>query len=404
MKTELQNTFYKRLKIIKMKSYQNIIYALITVFVLGCGDSKTKGETEENIENEPEINVIRITKKQFEDSGMQLGEITEQSFPKIVETTGMIDVPPQNRAVVSTFSGGYVQKTPLLIGDKVQKGQVLITLENPEFVEMQQNYLEVAEQLTFLKSEYDRQKTLIEEKISSQKNFLKAESDYKKVFATYNGLKKKLEMLNINIKSVESGTITSVVTLYAPIHGSITKLNITKGAYVSPADEIMEIVNTDHVHLELSVFEKDILQVKEGQKILFKIPEAIEGSFEAEVHLVGTSIDTKNRTVKVHGHLEDDKVHNFAVGMFVNAQIITESTQAKALPEAAIVTTDEGTFVLSAQPNVSDGYSFTQKEVSVGDTFKGYTAIQNVGDFSEKEIFLTKGAFNLVGESGGHEH
>ncbi len=398
MKTELQNTVYKRLKIIKMKSYQNIIYTLITVFVVGCGDSKTKGETEENFENEPEINVIQVTKKQFEDSGMQLGEITEQSFPKTVETTGMIDVPPQNRAVVSTFSGGYIQKTPLLIGDKVRKGQVLVTLENLEFVEMQQKYLEVAEQLTFLKSEYDRQKTLTEEKISSQKNFLKAESDYKKALATYNGLKKKLEMLNINIKSVESGTITSVVTLYAPIHGSITKLNITKGAYVSPADEIMEIVNTDHIHLELSVFEKDILQVEEGQKILFKIPEAIEGSFEAEVHLVGTSIDTKNRTVKVHGHLEDDKAHNFVVGMFVNAQIITESTQAKALPKDAIVITDEGTFVLCTQPNVSDGYSFTQKEVSVGDTFKGYTVIKNMSDFSEKEIFLTKGAFNLVGD------
>jgi cobalt-zinc-cadmium efflux system membrane fusion protein len=404
MKTELQNTFYKRLKIIKMKSYQNIIYTLIAIFVLGCGDSKTKGETEENNESKLEINEIQVTKKQFEDSGMRLGQITEQSFPKIVETTGMIDVPPQNRAVVSTFSGGYVQKTPLLIGDKVRKDQVLLTLENPEFVEMQQNYLEVAEQLTFLKSEYDRQKTLIEEKISSQKNFLKAESDYKKAFATYNGLKKKLEMLNINIKSVERGIITSVVTLYAPIHGSVTQLNITKGAYVSPADEIMEIINTDHVHLELSVFEKDILQVKEGQKILFKIPEAVEGSFEAEVHLVGTSIDTKNRTVKVHGHLEDDKVHNFAVGMFVNAQIITETTQAKALPNNAIVTTDEGTFVLSAKPNVSDSYSFTQKEVAVGDTFEGYTTIKNTSDFLEKEIFLTKGAFNLVGESSGHEH
>ncbi len=383
----------KNLNIYFMKSFQYIIFLFTTLLFMGCGESADKSEnTTINIESK----LIEISKAQFEGSNMQLGKLTAQSFPLVVQSTGMIDVPPQSRAIISSFAGGYVQKTPLLVGNKVRKGQVLATLENPEFVEMQQSYLETAQQLTYLKSEYDRQKTLVEEQISSQKNFLKAESDYKSALAIHNGLKKKLQMLNINISAVEAGNITSEIALYAPIHGSVTKMNISKGTYVSPSDEIMEIINTDHIHLELAVFEKDILKVKEGQKILFNIPEALEDTFEADVHLVGTSIDTKNRTVKVHGHLDDDENHNFALGMFVDAKIITESSQELALPNDAIITVDDKYYVLSFNSQEQAQYAFDQKEVIIGSSFNGYTSIKNSADFTENDQILVKGAFNLI--------
>ena len=383
----------KNLNIYFMKSFHYITFLLSTILFMACGESANKSEnTTINSAEKP----IEISNLQFEGSKMQLGKLSEQSFPLVVQSAGLIDVPPQSRAIISSFAGGYVQKTPLLVGNKVRKGQVLATLENPEFVEMQQSYLETSQRLTYLKSEYERQKTLIEEQISSQKNFLKAESDYKSALAIYNGLKKKLQMLNINISEVEAGNITSEITLYAPIHGSVTKMNISKGTYVSPSDEIMEIINTDHIHLELAVFEKDILKIKEGQKIVFNIPEALEDTFEAEVHLVGTSIDSKNRTVKVHGHLDDDKNHNFALGMFVDAQIITESSQELALPNDAIIAIDEKYYVLLKSGDENSSYLFSKKEVTIGSSFNGYTMINNKDDFTENDLFLVKGAFNLI--------
>ncbi|MGB5500316.1 MAG: efflux RND transporter periplasmic adaptor subunit [Maribacter sp.] len=389
-----KNTFKDiNLNIYFMKSFQYITFLLSSLLFIACGESVNKSE---NTSMNFEESLIELSKAQFESGKMQFGNLSEQSFPSMVQSTGMVDVPPQSRAIISSFTGGYVQKTPLLVGNKVRKGQVLATLENPEFVEMQQNYLETTQKLTYLKSEYDRQKTLIEEQISSQKNFLKAESDYKSALAFHNGLKKKLQMLNIDISAVEAGNITSEIALYAPIHGSVTKMNISKGTYVSAADEIMEIINTDHIHLELAVFEKDILKIKEGQKILFNIPEALEDTFEAEVHLVGTSIDTKNRTVKVHGHLDDDENHNFALGMFVDARIITVSNQELALPENAVVAIDEKYYVLLKSGDENSSYLFSKKEVSIGSTFNGYTSIKNGANFTENDVFLVKGAFNLI--------
>lgn len=388
----------KRIKTITMKQVTYIILIIFIFQFTSCGENTSKTETSSESEVTSEDSIIQITQAQFDNSGMQLGKISEQSFPKVIQVTGMIDVPPQSRAVISSFAGGYVQKTPLLIGNKVRKGQVLATLVNPEFVEMQQNYMETAQQLNYLKSEYDRQKTLVEEQISSQKNFLKAESNYKSALAIYNGLKKKLQMLNININAVEEGNITAEIALYAPIHGSVTKMNISKGTYVSPSDEIMEIINTDHIHLELAVFEKDILKIKEGQKIVFNIPEALEDTFKAEVHLVGTSIDTKNRTVTVHGHLIDDDNHNFALGMFVDAQIITESTSGMALPEDAVITIDDKQYTLLKTLDENGQLGFNQQEVKVGSTFNGFTMIRNSDSFSPNDNFLIKGGFSLLGE------
>jgi cobalt-zinc-cadmium efflux system membrane fusion protein len=384
---------------------KNTLY--ITIFSLALLTS-CKNTSEEKVataqETEHTEKDIQVTQAQFESNHMKLEILTIQNFPEIVKTTGMIDVPPQNKEVITTFSGGYVKNSALLIGDKVKKGQALITIENPDFVEMQQEHLEISEQLSYLKNEYERQKTLFDEQITSQKSYLKAQSDYKTKLAMYNGMRKKLRMLNINPNAVEQGKITSTITLYASISGSVTKVNVSKGSYVSPADAIMEIVNTDHIHIELTVFEKDIMKIKEEQKINFKIPEATNDTFEAEVHLVGTSIDETTRTVKVHGHLHDDEKHNFAIGMFVDADIEVTSKQAMAIPEEAVVEEDDETHVLVLETQEDGNYIFEMIEVKVGKKYNGYVEIISENIKSTDKI-LTKGAFSLVGgEGGGHSH
>ena len=310
----------------------------------------------------------------------------------------MIDVPPQNKEVITTFSGGYVKNSALLVGDKVKKGQALVIIENLGFVEIQQEYLEISEQLNFLKNEYERQKTLFEEQITSQKIYLKAQSNYKTKLAMYNGVRKKLRMLNINPSSVEQGKITSTITLYASISGSVTKVNVSKGSYVSSEDEIMEIVNTDHIHIELAVFEKDVMHIKKGQRIVFEIPEATTDVFEAEVHLVGASIDKISRTTEVHGHLHDDEKNTFSIGMFVDAGIVIASRQAMAAPEYTVVEDEGKMYVLVLEKQENKSYAFKKVEVKIGKKYNGYTEVLS-GSIKPTDKILIKGAFSLVGGS-----
>lgn len=376
-----------------------ILIALFTVMACKNSEKNTNSVTEEVLEEH-----LTVTQKQFETENMKLGKLEQHTFNNTINVSGIIDVPPHNKATISSFMGGYITKTPLLIGDQVKKGQLLVSMENPEFIELQQQYLEISEQLNYLKSEYTRQKSLFDENITSQKNFLKAESTYKSALAEYNGLKKKLSMLNISPASVEQGQLTSTVNLYSPINGYITKVEVSNGIYVSPSDMIMEIIDTDHIHLELSVFEKDILNIKKGQKINFKIPEASNQTFEAEVHLVGTTVDEKNRVIKVHAHILNEEQANFIVGMFVEAHIISNSEEKSALPKDALIEYEDDMYVLVLEHEENGKYSFEKVKLNIGLENETYAEILNYEDLMNKTI-LTQGGFMLLAEEGGgHDH
>ena len=232
-------------------------YLLAFLLLLSCGKKKNTPVESPEIENA----LIRVTKSQFRQNDMALGTIQEKTFPEVISANGVIDVPPENRVVVSAVMGGYIKKIPLIVGDRVKKGQLLAVLENPGFVQLQQQYLEVKEQLSYLKSEYERHKILLAEKISSEKNYLKTESDYKTAMARFKGLGKQLGLLNISVAEVEQGNITTTVALHAPISGNVTQVLVSKGAFISPASPILEIIDHSHIHLELSVFERDIMNI-----------------------------------------------------------------------------------------------------------------------------------------------
>jgi len=376
-----------------MKNSPYFLSGLLILVAFGCGTTEKKSEEMMATDS----GQILLSQQQFKNNDFILGTLNSQPFPEVVKVNGMIDVPPENRAVISATMGGYIKETPWLIGDQIKKGQALVVVENPEFIKVQQEYLEVKEQLIYLKSEYERQRVLFEEKISSQKSFLKTESEFKITTARFNGLKKQLEMLNISPKQVEQGKLMTTSNIYSPISGSITKINVSKGTYVSPAAAILEIIDNSHIHLELSVFEKDIMKIKKGQQIDFKIPEASEEIYKAEVHIIGTSIN-ENRSIKVHGHLIDEAKNNFLTGMFVEASIITEEKELSSLPSEALVSLDNKTYLLRLLMQNEDGYIFEQIEVAPSNTYNNYTGILNTDQFESTDKFLVKGAFHLIME------
>ena len=361
----------------------------LSLVLFSCKESKT-----EEVEQK-DNGLTTVTSAQFKSSGMEIASPTEQDFDVTVKASGKIDVPPQNRAKVNTFMGGYVKSTTLLVGNKVTKGQALLTLQNTEFLDIQKDYMEVAEQLNFLKSEYDRQKTLYDEKITSQKNYLKAESEYRRAKAMHQSLRAKLVLLNINPRNVEKGILTSTITIFSPITGDIVIMNANVGMYVAPSDVILEIVDTDHLHLELAVFEKDILNVKIGQKIHFKVPEASKDVFNAEVHLVGKSIEGNDRTINIHGHLDDAIKQKLLTGMFVEAEIIIDSKKGLAIPSEALVTENNKNFVLLLD-NEKNGYSFKKVSVTIGEKSENFVEILPNTAINASSRILTKGVFDLA--------
>lgn len=338
--------------------------------------------------------LISVSKEQFENEKMGLAVLKEQPFPEMIKATGMIDVPPSSRAIVSAHIGGYIKDSPFLVGDQVKKGQRLLSIENIAFLQLQQEYLETFEQLAYLEAEFERQNELYKEKITSKKAFLKAESNFKRAGVTCNSLRKKLELLNISPERVEAGQLSSSAIIYAPLTGDITKIDVSTGTHVSPSDEIMEIVNTEHIHLELKIFERDALRIKKGQRVLFSLPESSTDKFEGEVYLIGRSI-AEDRTVKVHVHLHDDSKMGFIPGMFVESTIFTNQKMNMALPEASVTEINGKKFVLKLESDQNDQFVFEKTEVVTGTSFNHQVMIKNHDLLDPEGKYLT-GGFNLI--------
>ena len=368
-----------------------IVSAIITVSCTASKKSEASGDSQ------GQDNLIKITTAQFQNSKMKIEEISLQTFNKGVVTNGRIDVPPAYKAQVSAIMGGYVKTSHLLVGDEVKKGQLLLTIENPDFIEIQQNYLETYEKLNYLKSEFERQKTLFDEKITSQKNYLKAASEYKSTVALFNGLAQKLKLINLNPSKVKEGKITSIIPLYAPISGSIAEVYTSVGKFMDASEVLITIIDSSHKHLELIVFEKDVLSIKKGQMIAFKIPENSERTYKAEVHLIGKSINQENRTVRVHGHLENEQAP-FLVGMYVEAEIITYTASKMALPIPAFLEENDRYYILVFKEKNKRNYIFEKKMVHIGLKNEKWIEIIDVDQTLRNKQILVKGVFTPISE------
>ena len=366
-----------------------ILYLVIITaasFVLNCTQKKSKIEAEQPISIKIDLtkDTIRISKSEFLKNKFELTEIVKKDNSNKVSSTGMLEVPPNGRAIISAQVGGYIKNSLLLIGDQVRKGDFLVSIENIEFLELQQQYLETLEQLTFLESDYKRQSELYKENISSEKSFLKAQSEYKRTFAIHIGLKKKLNLLNINTAAVEKGELSSMSNIYAPIAGDISEINVKTGSYVAPSDAIMEIVNTEHVHLELKIFEKDALKVRKGQKVVFRLPESSGESYIGSVHLIGKSIGA-DRTVTAHVHIDEEGDAMFIPGMFVQAEIIVDDSTSLVIQEEALLEIKGKVFILKMISEDADHLAFIKVEVDKGNYSEG-----KFGVFSDEGLDVDK--------------
>lgn len=373
-----------------MKNIKIYILQLVLIGSFSACNSTKEKEVVKDVATEK--GVISVSKEQFESSKMELVKLAKQEFSTSIKTNGFVDVPPANKAKVSAIIGGYIKNSPLLIGDKVKKGQLLLTIENPAFIDIQQEFLEVSEKLNYLKSEYERQKTLFNENITSKKKYLEAESNYKSTVAISRGLEQKLKLMRINITNVKSGNFTSIIPIYSPINGVVSKVNASKGKFVDATDVILEINNTKHKHLELVIFEKDVLNVKEKQSIKFSIPENSENTYNASVYLIGNEINEDTRTVRVHAHLEDEN-QPFLVGMFVEAEIMIEKSIKWALPIEAILHEDNKFFAFVLKNKTDKAFNFEKKEVILGVKNEEWIEVENYSQFNELEI-LGKGVFS----------
>lgn len=367
----------------------SVLLFLLTIIGYSCSESPK--ESEQEAENPSEFLVI--SKTQYRQEEMQLGEITMYSFEEIIKANGRLVASPNGVAEVNTHVSGIVNATALSVGDYVKKGQIICSIEGNEVIKIQQEYQETSAQLKNLKAEYERLKILSKENISSQKELSSVESEYKANLARHNGFKAQLELLNLSIDKIENGAINTSIKIKAPISGYIAIQNCILGQFVDSQKMLMKIVDADKLQLEFYVFERDILNLNSSQSIRFYSPEAKSNSFSAILSHVGKSIDPESKTIKCLAKLDKSETANFVDGMFMMAEIISNTNEITAVPDEALLKSEDDFYLLSKEKEDGDNFYFKKTKVKTGISQNGFTAIETKQDIKQ---ILIRGGYNLL--------
>ena len=319
-----------------------------------------------------------IPEEKIDFDNIEFTTITRNLISGIVECTGIIDVPPNQRAAMYAPIGGIIKNIKVLPGDHVIKGQILYSLSHQDIVKVQEEYLIAYNQEKLQQVNLEKKKQLFASNNISQRELREVERDYEVARANLESLAAQLQIIGLSASNLLKNGVTPSVNVRAPIAGYVSKIDVVSGSYVSMNSRIMTIVDNEHMHLELEVYADRISEVHPGQRVGFRVT-GDEQEHWGEVYLVGKEVDQETRTVAVHAEILDEDP--MVVGSYLYAGILTSSDSLWSVPLGAVVNANDRNYVV-----IRDGEELKSVEVETGNSFKNYIAIKNFADLQDKMI------------------
>lgn len=422
----------------KHRYFLVLILALSGIFIISCsgnGDSEKTEKKErlspagtnstEHDDHHGDRNgeTVVLTDKQMETAGIVTSRLEHLPLKNTVKSSGFLELPPQNKADVSTVMSGQIRKIYVREGDKVNKSDLLAELSDPAFQELQADYRKSASKTDYLGREYRRKKRLYDENIGSEKTLERVRSEYESVVAEKNSLESKLKLVGLDPVRILEGHTYETVPVKSPIDGYVRVVKTNTGEHAAPNEELFEIVDNAHIHIDLMVYEKDIHRIKTDQEVLFKYTNQPGGKFyKARIFSVGKAFEDNPRVVRVHAEPVDHE-EGLLPGMFVEGHIITGTETVPVLPEESVLNDSGENIVFMLKDGSHDeihehehyhvhedhgSSEFIPVRVKTGINDAGYTEVSFFREIPGNALFVTGGAYYLLSEmkkgEGGHSH
>ena len=410
-----------------MKKYFVILSCVLftTFFLASCSDKTDnkqveKAESHEEGEggHEENTNTATLTPEQMKSIGIELGAVEQKELTATLKTNGVLRVPNQNRASINSVYSGIVKSLLVQPGNLVTQGQVIATVSNPEFVQVQSDYLNVSAKIGLAELEVKRQKELNAGNAGALKNLQAAETELKTLRNAKSTYAQQIQLMGLNPAQLSNGKLVSVLSIRSPINGVVSDVKVQMGSYVDVSTPVAEIVDNSQLHLDLFVYEKDLPKLKENQLIHFTLTNNPGKEYDAQIYSLGSSFEGESKAVTVHAKVEGDKT-GLIDGMTITAAISLKTQTSPAIPTEAIVTVAGQDYIFivtketaehhekEADHKEAEGMTFEKVGVTKGTSDVGYTEITLLKEVPKDAQVVVKGAFFVLAKmtnTGEHEH
>ena len=392
-------------------NYQAYKIHIITLLIAGtllasCSGSSEKMDNKETdtgrTQDKDKESGLELSAEQMKSVGIVTGPIEQKNLDAVVKANGQLAVPPQNKADVSILSGGIISNIDVLEGQQVHKGQVLATIKNQDLIKLQQDYLAAKNNFAYVQAEYDRQSQLKAAGAGTGKSFQASEATYNAERSRLTAYESQLQQLGVSPRRISNGHIVSQFPVTSPISGTVGTITANSGAFGQPGTSIMEIVDNSKIHCDLTVFEKDLMAVKVGQKVSFQLTNQDNQIINGTINGINKSFENESKGVIVHAVINNRQHQNLIPGMYVTALISTGSKLTAAVPVDAVIRSEGKQYIFVTTTHNKDGKTiFTKTEVTTGVTELGYIQITPLTALAPDVQIATKGAFYLQSKAAG---
>ena len=293
-----------------MKTYiANIIAAMILV---ACSGNKTSDAGEPTADKGETADTVEV--KANADSASVDGVSSATNVANSPTFNGVMMVSPQQNATLSLTMGGKVHSL------KVMPGQAVATIDNPEYIELQQTYLDASAQAEFLEKEYKRQTALSANDAASQKKMQQSKAEYLSMHSRLAAAASRLKALGINPANIKSHGIQPYLLVTAPINGFVTNLNVNLGKYLNAGEPICDVINKSQPLIQLTVYERELNMMRVGRPVEFRVNGMGKTTFAAQIVSIDQSVDAKDYSIKVYAKVTSTN-SDFRPGMYIRAKL-----------------------------------------------------------------------------------
>ncbi|WP_353165041.1 efflux RND transporter periplasmic adaptor subunit [Empedobacter brevis] len=366
---------------------KHLLILCISFTLMSC--NKEEQKQEEQILTTTSSSILKLTDAQLKNFEISTTSFQTQNLPTTIRLNAKTAVTPENTISITNAFGGYVKRIALIPGNYVNKGQILVVLEDPQYIQMQEDYLTTKVLLEQANADYVRQKELNAEQAASDKVMQQAKATRQSLMVKKSSLEQKLRLMNINPATVSLNNIRRTINVYAPISGMISQVFTNTGQYANPADPMLEIINPDRSLLNVKVFEKDLSTIHIGQLVTAYTNAKPDQKLDAQISSISNQVN-EDGTVDVFAKITNANGTRLTANMYFNIELHVNSLTANVLPEEAVVQFEGKDYIFEQQ----NKNQFRLIPVTTGSSANKMIEIkssQNSG-----KVYVAKGAYHLL--------
>jgi len=407
-----------------------------------------QGEADKHEDEHSQEGAIEISDETAELVGIKTEPAARGEIEETLATTGRVLVAPNSEAIIGAKVSGRAVRVLAEPGQSVRAGQTVVIVDSPQIADLRgqlneaRSRLRLAEQnrariaraenraaVIQAKNRLDLAQTILERKkrlaaigVAATREVNEAETEYRNAKAEYD-YQSSIQITREQQQTISEleqarATVTrlsqslnalgaaaagqgGVISVGSPIAGTVIDRHISVGETVTEDKELMTVMNLSNVMVEARLPESQAGKVRNGQRMIARIPGATDRAFEGYVQSVGDAVDPQSRTVQVRArvaNLGTTLKHEMAV----EVRLVTGGKKGALMVPATAIVDDEGVKVVY----VKEGTRYERRPVTVGNlTFQWAQILSGV---EEGEKVVVAGAYQLRnmqkggGEEGGH--